>query len=321
MKGKTMKLHVIGLALIASYLCGCGRRAENTLVTVGTWKTQQTIQPFLYERFLPKETDCDVKPFTNPGDMKTALLAGSLDMCGTTLVHAILSSSRGDPIVLVASLCNKCSALVVGTDSGIRSAANLKGKRIGYVPSTMHHILLLSVLHKADLKESDVTLLRVDFFDMMNALSHKQIDAFLSGEPFPTRAAQTGVGRILSYPYFDDSVGSINAGMIVRRDYLEQFPERVAALVQTHADATRHLQEHPDEWVKLATTFGNDETVVREAAPNIELVWDMDKDFVAQVKCLGQVMLERGMIDRIPDWDSLIETRFVSTIREEYSRP
>jgi len=42
--------------------------------------------------------------FTNNSSQKTALLAGSLDMCGTTLAHAIHSASRGQPIVVVAAL-------------------------------------------------------------------------------------------------------------------------------------------------------------------------------------------------------------------------
>jgi hypothetical protein len=61
--------------------------ADGEPFRVGTWKTAQTIQPFLYEWFSPG-TRVDVRPFTNPGDQKAALLAGSLDMTGTTLALA-----------------------------------------------------------------------------------------------------------------------------------------------------------------------------------------------------------------------------------------
>ncbi|MFQ9492106.1 MAG: hypothetical protein ACLR0N_15185 [Bilophila wadsworthia] len=44
------------------------------------------------------------------GRSESRLLAGSLDMTGTTLALAI-RSLRGEPIVLVASLGSKCSAL------------------------------------------------------------------------------------------------------------------------------------------------------------------------------------------------------------------
>ena len=105
---------------------------------VGTWKTAQTIAPFFYQDYLPG--GAEVLSFTNPADQKTALLAGSLEMCGTTLAHAIHSASQGQPVVLVAALCNKCSALVVAKDGPVKSVADLKGRRIGYVPGTNEEI-------------------------------------------------------------------------------------------------------------------------------------------------------------------------------------
>ncbi len=307
---------VFGIALTMS---GCGRMESKKAIRVGTWKTQQTIQPFLYDTFLPKQYTCDVKPFTNPGDMKTALLAGSLDICGTTLVHAILSASRGEPVVLVCRLCDKCSALVVRADSNIQTTTELKGKRIGYVPSTMHHVLLLETLRKSGLTEKDVQLVRVDFFDMVTALSHRQIDAFLSGEPYPTLATKDGVGRILSYPYFDETIGSINAGMLVKRDFIERHPEVVQALVSAHARATEYLRANHLEWIRHAAAFGSPADVLEQAAMNIELSWDMDARFLRQVQMLGEKMKEIGMIERLPDWKKLIDTRFVQKVRREKS--
>ena len=91
--------------------------------------------------------------FTNPADQKTALLAGSLDMCGTTLAHAIHSASQGQPVVVVAALCNKCSALVVQKDGPIQQVTDLKGKRSAMCPGTMHEILLRETLTRNDLPE------------------------------------------------------------------------------------------------------------------------------------------------------------------------
>ena len=156
--------------------------------------------------------------FTNPADQKTALIAGSLDMCGTTIAHAIHSASRGQPVVLVAALCNKCSALVVKKDGPVQKIADLQGKKIGYVPGTMHEILLRETLTQNGLDPNrDVRLTRVDFFDMGMALARGGIDAFLSGEPFPTLTQDQGYGKILAYPYFGATIGTINAGMLVER--------------------------------------------------------------------------------------------------------
>ncbi len=150
----------------------------------------------------------------------------------------------------------QASALAVGKDSDIQSAEDLKGKTIAYVPGTMHHVLLLDVLRRAGLDpDKDVTLTRIDFFDMGQALAGGQIDAFLSGEPYPSQAELDGYGRILSYPYFDDSIGTINAAMIVTEETIAQDPELVQQLVDAHIAATEYENENPDAWLDLAAAL------------------------------------------------------------------
>ena len=105
-------------------------KSEAVNMTVGTWKTAQTIQPFIYDKFANKGETVEVKPFTNPGDMKTALLAGDLDFTGTTWATAIMAASKGEPVKVVAAMTEKCSALVVGKDSDIKTTKDLKGKTI-----------------------------------------------------------------------------------------------------------------------------------------------------------------------------------------------
>ncbi len=284
---------------------------------VGTWKTAQTIQPFFYPQFMTGDQKASVFPFTNPADQKTALLAGSLDMCGTTLAHAIHSASRGQPVVLVAALCNKCSALVIKKGAPVKTVKDLEGKKIGYVPGTMHEILLRETLTREGLSpDRDVRLTRVDFFDMGIALARGGIDAFLSGEPFPTLAVEKGYGKILSYPYYGESIGTINAGMLVQQKTIRESPGLVYQLVLAHARATCYLNDNPEEWLKKASTFGSPMAVLKKAAPNMELAWDMDAAFIEKAKALGRRMEALGLIERQPDYDILFDFGFVEQVRK-----
>ncbi len=287
-------------------------------IPIGTWKTAQTIQPFFYDRFLQDSMKSRIYTFTNPADQKTALLAGSLDMCGTTLAHAIYSASLGQPVVVVAALCNKCSALVVKKDGPVHSEADLRGKKIGYVPGTMHEILLREMLKRNGISpQKDVKLIRVDFFDMGTALAGGNIDAFLSGEPFPTLAVKQGYGRILSYPYYGDSIGTINAGMLVTRASVKKRPEKIAALVLAHARATRYLMQHSRQWLQRAASFGTSLDVLEAAAPNMELAWNMDATYIKQARALGSRMQALGIIRKQPDYEKLFDLSFVRQAGEK----
>lgn len=310
-----MKRFALGLAGVL--LCVAPALAGEVW-NVGTWKTAQTVQPFLYHEYVG-DAEVTVHPFTNPADQKSALLAGSLDMTGTTLALAIQAASRGEPVALVAALGNKCSALVVRRGDGIGDVAGLKGKRIGYVPGTMHEILLREALTRAGLEpRRDVVLLRVDFFDMGTALARGDIDAYLSGEPLPTLARRQGYGEILAYPYYGESIGDINSGMLMRRDFIEKNPELAMRMVRAHRQASEALMKDREKWLSVSSAmFGVDIDVLRDAAGNMELAWDMDDAFVLKLKALGRRMLELGMISREPDYDRLVERRFVDVLRHE----
>ena len=293
-------------------------KSEAVNMTVGTWKTAQTIQPFIYDKFAKQGETVEVKPFTNPGDMKTALLAGDLDFTGTTWATAIMAASKGEPVKVVAAMTEKCSALVVGKDSDIKTTKDLKGKTIAYVPGTMHHILLLEVLNKAGLDPAkDVTLKKIDFFDMGQALASKSIDAFLSGEPFPSIAEIDGYGRVLEYPYFDDSVGYINAAMLTTEDEIKNEPEKIQRLVDMHIQASKYYMEHKDEWIDRAAEFGTEKKYLEKAKDNMALAWDLTDDTKTKVKKLAEKMKELNIIDNVPDIDALIDTSFLekSTVK------
>jgi len=307
MRNQKIFAWVAGMVIFLIPVCSWAQSMK-----IGTWKTAQTIQPFFYDRFLPGNMSASIFSFTNPADQKAALLAGSLDMCGTTLAHAIHAATQHQPVVLVASLCNKCSALVVTRKGPVEKVADLKGKKIGYVPGTMHEILLREALTRNGLSpDCDVVLIRIDFFDMGIALARGSIDAFLSGEPFPTLAASQGYGRILEYPYYGDAIGSINAGMLVTRDTIEKKPGLVAALVRAHARATRYLNANPDEWLQKSATFGTPLPILKKASPNMALTWHMDADFIAKTRALGERMQALGVIAAQPDYETLFDLSFV----------
>jgi NitT/TauT family transport system substrate-binding protein len=320
MKNAMSTLLVLSLLLVSLMGAGCtGNASEDTeKVKVGTWKTAQTIQPFLYQEYIDDSYSVEVLPFTNPGDQKAALLAGSLDMTGTTIALAITAASKGEPVVVVSGLANKCSAIVVRNDSDINTPADLRGKRIAYVPGTMHHVLLLETLKQAGLDpQKDVILQRIDFFDMGQALSQGNVAAFCSGEPYPSLAVVNGYGRVLVYPYYGDGVGTINAGMLTTRSQIENDREKIQQLVTAHARATEHLKDNPEEWIDMSSGFGTDPQVLEVARENMELSWYMDEAYVKQAEQLAIRMKDLGMINEVPDMDVLFDLSFVEQARRD----
>jgi NitT/TauT family transport system substrate-binding protein len=92
-------------------------------------------------------------------------------------------------------------------------------------------------------------------------------------------------------------------------------------LVLAHARATEYLKAHPDEWLGKASEFGTPREVLKRAAGNRELAWEMDESFTAQAAALGERMKALGVIERRPDYRTLFNTSFVERVKEELPVP
>ena len=95
----------------------------------------------LVERYLPAGWKTKMTFFTTPADMTNALLTDSVDIAYTGLTIGVVARSRNQPIIVVANQGGKGTAIVARADSSIRSIADLRGKKVGNLPTSIHDIL------------------------------------------------------------------------------------------------------------------------------------------------------------------------------------
>ncbi len=134
------------------------------------------------------------------------------------------------------------TAIVV--DSSINSMNDLVGKKIA-IPArnNMQDFILRMALDNAGMQYSDViTSTGISGSDMITALQGKTIDAFVSWEPFPTRATtgSTIVGKILnnSGTLWPNHPCCVIAGS---NTFIANHPDVVAKVVKVHVRATQWI--------------------------------------------------------------------------------
>ena len=250
--------------------------------------------------------------------IRSCSAGGRLDMTGTTLALAIKHGLAHREPIINLSLGSATNVRACGERRGGIGNCRGSGQNRLCANFAMHEILLREATTRAGLNpDKDAKLVRIDFFDMGTALSRGDIDAYLSGEPLPTLTKRQGYGEILAYPYYGEGIGAINSGMIVRRDFVEKNPERVMEMLRAHRKATEQCMSDKAFWLETSSKmFGVELDVLRDAADNMELVWDMDDTFMKQLSALGKRMLELGIIKKEPDYNALVDRRFVDALRE-----
>lgn len=269
----------------------------------------------LVQRHLPPGWKTDITYFTVPGDMTNALLTESVDLAYIGITIAVVARSKDQPIVIVANQAGKGTAIVARANSPIKSIADLKGKRVGNLPTSIHDILLREELKKANLKLEEVTLIRLTPADMPSALQRGDIDAFSGNEPNSTQAVMAGYGRVVLYPY-DNAVGTINVGVLSSEKTARQKAGMMRVWAQAHARATEELARNPEQWADLVTKeWGYDRAATRRSMDNIELKWRMDETFMSQLNAFSDRLKGLGVIQNVPDPKRLVVSEFVNQVK------
>lgn len=144
--------------------------------------------------------------FPKGPDIMPAIVAGEIDIAALASDGAISGRANGVQIYTVAGFAKGGARIVASVDSGIKSLADMKGKKVGVTRGGAHELLLYAELEKAGLSWSDkpgkdVQIVFLAFADLNQALAAKQIDAMCQSEPQSSQALNKKFGVEIMKPY------------------------------------------------------------------------------------------------------------------------
>jgi len=297
-------------------LAAADRRAwaDKRDIKVGTLKLIHGITPYFYEKFAQAGIELQVVPFESPTDGKNAVVTGTVDFGIYGIAAATLGAAHGEPVVVIGAACNRGMAVVARKDAPIASIKDLKGKNVGIWPGSTQEVVLLDRLAAEGLTIKDISPVRVSFSDMAPALARGDLDAYVGAEPGPGISLASGAGKIVEYPY-STPIGSLNMVLSTRRELVEKDPELIKTLLRIHRKSSEFAMTHRDAFVAMATQkLGQQKPSIEQAAPNVELTWDIDDAFLKRARYYGTQMLAKKQIRQLPDYKTFIDPSFVRAI-------
>ena len=105
----------------------------------------------------------------------------------------LLASVANPKIRMLFTLSDGLYRVIARKSAGIRSIADLRGKKITTVPQTSAHYSLVKLLATAGVKESEITYVNAERTEMARAVLKRDADAISMWEP-EARNAVTGLG-------------------------------------------------------------------------------------------------------------------------------
>jgi aliphatic sulfonates family ABC transporter substrate-binding protein len=251
--------------------------------------------------------------FGSGKETRDAMISGRIDVGVLGGTPFVVGAAKGDMGAIgVAMYAGKTNAIVAAKDSGIRTIADLKGKRVAsQIGSATNYVFLNKILPKSGLTKDDVHIVNVTFQNQVAAIVGKSADAFAGVEPFPSVAEIEGLGHaIVDYSQFDMQPVflAVNAPILDKRkndlvafmrgwlaavDIVNKEPQRAARIVFDQFKAQGY--DTKEAVFKLMLTKLE---VKPQYVPNLKQYLDEQAD----------VLVKEKQILSVPDWNRILDT-------------
>jgi NitT/TauT family transport system substrate-binding protein len=280
------------------------------------------------------DADLTVTPtaFNAGPDAVTALFGGSLDMTyigPNPSVNAFVES-QGDGVRVVAGAASGGAALVVNPE--ITSAEDLVGKKLATPQLGNTQDVALRAWLKEQGIETDlegggeVSILPQSNSEGLSAYTSGQIDGAWVPEPFVSLYEAQGATVLLDERDLWPDGQFVTTNVLVRTDFLEQYPDVVKAMLTAHLQALELIEKDPaaaqqDVNTALEALTGSpvDPDVLESAWENVEFTADPLAATLKQQAENGVSvgLLDQGAIDEAGGLDGLYDLSILNGLLEE----
>ena len=199
--------------------------------------------------------DITVSNFTSGKQCLNTVIGGGADIATTAELPTTAAAMAKQSIAFLARMEYSDLKTVVDAKSGIKTPADLKGKKIAFTAGTGSEVYTMALLKKAGLTKKDVTLINLRPQEMAAALASGSIDAMDSWEPHITNAQKVLGDKVAEI----DTKGTYSEtfNIVVMKDYLKKNPVLMEKFLAAMIEAEAWMKANPDDAITIiAKTVG-----------------------------------------------------------------
>lgn len=190
--------------------------------------------------------DLELVNFNTDADLASAFASGQLQAgnAATNTVAQFLKAGQERTIVLLEDTSRTADAVIAGP--GVRSVADLKGKKVAFEEGTTSDILLRYALSTVGLKIGDIEVVPTPASDAGSALIAGGVDAAVTYEPYIS--ALLGQNSKLTRLFTAaEKPGLISDTLTVNTTWAKNNSAAVANLLLAWDDAVTFYRKNPKE--------------------------------------------------------------------------
>jgi len=205
--------------------------------------------------------EIEIPQFANGPAQNEALKTGQIDIGNVGDLPTIQLWANGTDIQVISYLFDSPDgqSLLVNKRSGIKTLADLKGKKIALQFGATQHKLALKYLTSQGLDTDDVELVHLQKLESSIALKQGVVDAAILEEPFVSQTLEDDNIVELSTSRGYDKVFAVT---FVRSEYAKKNPQIVSRYLKAIKKANDWCAQNADEATQIVIKFmGSDDFV------------------------------------------------------------
>jgi NitT/TauT family transport system substrate-binding protein len=280
--------------------------AATTAVTIGATPVSDILPVFIAKDqgyFAKAGLDATVQLLPVGPTVVGAIRGGSIQFGGLTVPALLLANDGGLDLVAVCgasreSRKNPRTSVLARTGSGIKTAADFSGKRVG-VPgiSSVLDIMFRYWLFENHVDPKSVSIVETPFATMPDQLKSGAVDGVCAAEPFRSLIVKSGAGTLVANYLADTRDGVLAVLWCSTREWANAHGPEIAAFRSSVAQGIAYAKSDPDAARAAEAKYLK---LVAPQPPNYDLpVTVADLQFYADVlKTLGML---RNPVDAAAD--------------------
>lgn len=288
---------------------------QATVIHVGTqpgitiWELNKQKQ-FIENEFADDNIKIEYKEFTYGPPIIEAIGAGEIDISLTGDLPVFTGVANGIDVTGIYRIANDKQGygILAFPESGIKTAADLKGKKVAVPVGSAGHNFLAQLLASVDLSISDIELVNLAAGDIAAALANGDVDAAALWESsISTIAVKIGA----EIPITSDGVYESLNLIVARNEFAEKNPEITARFVKAVKKLEEYTQANPDEVVDILANVTGNPKEAWKTVYRVKLTGYLDDQAWASAEKAKQFLLDNDLIENDFDVKSIYTDKYL----------
>ena len=316
----------IVFAVGAYFIVSCNQgdfQKNREKIRVGISKSFLSIPVYIAKNqgYFDKEgLDVTVQEYSSGKLATKGLFEEEVDISTAADIPVVFNSFKRDDFCIFATFTYSYPfvKIIARKDKGIKTGADLKGKKVGVNMGTSSHFFLGVFLIHNQLSISEVEIINIKTVDLPGALKNNDVDAISVWQPHSQKALKLLQGNAIEFP--SKEIYRTTFNFAVMKNFSKEHPEILKRFLRAIDKAAKFTKENREKSQDIIVeSFKLDKDTVRAAWDDFSFGISLDQSLLVSWEEIARWGIENNFIEnkKVPNYLNFIYLDALEAVNPE----